>query len=215
MKDLIIKYKWMISTILIILTQIQELLEISPVFKLIIQISIITLTVFVQRAEMIDEINLARYNLFHYDERGGAKKPFIKITVHKMIWDLILKIPTDFKRENLTKEENIPSHLLIGGACLFLVMPLVLTGLPQWFALTLGGFSAIGVGMIIELIQVKFFDGIGSDRDVRWTWYGYYLFIPVYLLIQLIGASVIGDLITALTLIVIAFSIHPITKKNE
>ncbi|HRZ33067.1 MAG TPA: hypothetical protein P5188_12210, partial [Flavobacterium sp.] len=123
------------------------------------------------------------------------------------------KIPTDFQRKNITWKENIPSHLLLGGGMLFLMMPFSLTGLPQWFILTFGGFSAIGLGMFIELVQVKWFGGTGSDRDVRWGWYGYYLFIPVYFLFQNIGPGVVADILTALTLFLIAFVLHYLNRK--
>jgi len=213
MKDFILKYKWMISTILIILMQVQELLEISQGLKLTVQILVIALTVLTQRAEMIETHLNSPTEVTERIVKTQQLQFEVKITVHEMIWDLIKKIPTDFQRKNITWKENIPSHLLLGGGMLFLMMPFSLTGLPQWFILTFGGFSAIGLGMFIELVQVKWFGGTGSDRDVRWGWYGYYLFIPVYFLFQNIGPGVVADILTALTLFLIAFVLHYLNRK--
>ena len=112
--------------------------------------------------------------------------------------------------KNITKKENIPSHLLLGAAMLFLIMP---TSLPLWFKYTFASFSAIGLGMVIELVQVKWFDGTGNERDVRWTWYGYFLAIPASVLSESIGHSDIANYITAAACFVIAYGIHNMHKK--
>jgi hypothetical protein len=215
MKDFVIKYKWVISTILIILMQVQELVEISQGLKLTVQILLIALTVLTQRAELLEiQSNNDAATMERSVERTGNKpRAFISITIHKMIWKLIKEIPTDFQRKNITWKENIPSHLLLGGGMLFLMMPFSLTGLPQWFILTFASFSAICLGMCIEAIQSWFFDGIPSDRDIRWGWYGYFLFIPVYFIFQNIGPGVVADILMALTLFLIAFVLHYLNRK--
>jgi len=201
MKAFIQKYKWLITTILIILTQVQELVEISATLKVVIQICIIALTVLTQRAELIEKVE-ARKNL-----QGRGLINF-KITVHKMIWDLLTQIPTDFNPKNMTKKENIPSHILIGWGMLFVISGFLHIGWTPLLLYTFGGFFAFVAGFLTEGVQAEWFEGTPNNRDIRWTIYGYYIGIPSFIILNRMSDDYPTNLITGIVLWILAFVLH-------
>ena len=88
--------------------------------------------------------------------------------------DLFVNWLQDFKPENLKKEENIPSHLAIGMGIANLVLSFIN---PPSILLDIFHvlFFCFLVGMLIEAIQVKYFEGKYSTRDIRWGIVGGYL----------------------------------------
>lgn len=204
MKNFIIKNKWLISTIVVILLQLQKDVVLDQFWSTFVQIAITVLTVFQQRVDLINQESV---------RLSASRKSFaIQVSIHKMLLDMFREIPSDFKKENITWRENIPSHLLIGGGILFLLMPLQYSGVPLWILLSCFSFFAFFTGGIIEFVQVKFFEGITNNRDIRWTWYGYFLFIPLYFVSDS-GINISADILTAALMFVVAFVLHFLNRQ--
>ena len=87
------------------------------------------------------------------------------------------------------------------------------TSLPLWFKYTFASFAAIGIGMFIEIIQKYGFDGTPNERDVRWGWYGYFLFIPLAMFFESIGSRDYLDYINSGILFSTAFLLHYLNRK--
>ncbi|MBN8565228.1 MAG: hypothetical protein J0M25_00650 [Flavobacteriales bacterium] len=208
MKAFIQKNKWLISTILIILMQVQEIVEISPAVKTIIQILIISLTVITQRVELLEMERNVSASL-----SGRGKEFFINVTIFQAILENLKAIPTDFQPKNISWKENIPSHILLGGGVLFVISGFLLIGWEPWMLYTVGGFLAYCLGFSVEYVQVTFFDGTTNNRDIRWTTYGYYLFIPLFILLNKISTDYVANLITGVLLWVLAFVLHRLNRK--
>ena len=108
-----------------------------------------------------------------YLERTKNNKIQVKFSLIVGVVDFFIGWLSDFKKENLKASENIPSHLAIGMALINLFL---LAHAPHWslnvFACIFLGFS---VGMLIEAVQVKYFEGVYSVRDIRWTINGCFL----------------------------------------
>lgn len=208
MKAFIQKNKWLISTILIILMQVQEIVEISPAIKTIIQILIISLTVITQRVELLEMERNIDASLI-----GKGKEFFIKVTIFQAMWENLKAIPTDFQRKNLNWKENIPSHILLGGGVLFVISGFLLTGWKPWMLYTIGGFLAYCLGFMVEYVQVTFFDGTTNNRDIRWTTYGYYIFIPFFIILNRMSDDYVANLITGVLLWILAFVLHRLNRK--
>jgi hypothetical protein len=205
MKNFIQKNKWLITTVLIILMQVQEIVELSPAVRSLIQIAIIALTVFTQRAELIEKVE-AKNNLHAKGLIG------FKVTIHQMLWDLIKQIPTDFQRKNITKKENIPSHILIGWGVLFVTSGLLNIGWTPLLFYTFGGFFAFVAGFLTEGVQAEWFGGTPNNRDVRWTVYGYYIGIPSFIILNRISDDYLSNLITGVVLWILAFVLHKLNR---
>ena len=205
MKAFIQKNKWLISTIVIILMQILDL-EISSSLKVAIQITIIALTVFTQRAELIEKVE-AKNNLHAKGFVG------VKVSLHTMIWDLLKQIPTDFHRKNITKKENIPSHILIGWGILFVISGFLHIGWTPLILYTFGGFFAFVAGFLMEFVQVEWFGGTTNNRDVRWTTYGYYIGIPSFIILNRMSDDYLTNLITGVVLWILAFVLHKLNRE--
>ena len=114
----------------------------------------------------------------------------------------------DFLPKNLTKKENIPSHLLIGASCFFFLASFIDAYQPLiWFGFT----TALLGGGFIEAVQQKL-GGKASDRDNRWTSRGpivvtsFYFFIPNH--------HYGFDLLAMVICLVIAYFLHPISKRK-
>ena len=113
----------------------------------------------------------------------------------------------DFLPKNLTKKENIPSHLFLGASCFFFLGSFVdfvpaLVGFSFTLSLLVGGFT--------EAIQQRYFGGKSSDRDIRWTSRGALLvacFLPNFIWYL--------DLSIMIVCLVIAYFMHPISKKKK
>jgi len=115
----------------------------------------------------------------------------------------------DFAIKNLTKKENIPSHLFLGASCFFFLGSFV------DFKPALIGFSftlSLFIGALTEAIQQRYFDGVSSDRDIRWITRGallvplFYFFIPKH--------DWYLDLIAMIVCLTIAYYLHPISKRK-
>lgn len=109
-----------------------------------------------------------------YQEKQKNAKLQIKFSFVIGIIDFFVNWLQDFKPENMKKEENIPSHLAIGMGVANMVLsfinpPTILLDIFHVF------FFCFLVGMLIEAIQVKYFEGKYSTRDIRWSIVGGYL----------------------------------------
>lgn len=113
----------------------------------------------------------------------------------------------DFLPKNLTKKENIPSHLFLGASCFFLLASFVTAYQPLiWFSFTL----SLLVGGFTEAVQQRYFGGKSSDRDIRWTSRGALLaacFLPNFIWFL--------DLSIMIVCLVVAYFMHPISKKKK
>jgi hypothetical protein len=198
--------KWTITIAVTILNLILNQIDLSVNWTNSINILIIVLTVLQER---VDEINLENKKEIEKIQlqHKGAVSIKVDLTIFTMIWEFIKSIPDDFSKETWENEgKNIPSHLLIGSSFPLLISPL---HPPIILLYTVLSLSAAFVGVCIELVQKKFFEGTVSNTDIRFTWYGY--FIPgllFYHLLQWIGLHHNADLISGLVLIVLAFLVH-------
>jgi len=128
----------------------------------------------------------------------------IKWSIFKLFGYLFNGFISDFKKQNLTKKENIPSHIFIGGGILFITFTLIQTTLFMIGGAYVGAFF---VGHLIEAIQQKWFNGIPNNRDVRWTCNGTVIFLPALFLTQNYINDYWGYGI-ALVLFILAFAFH-------
>lgn len=198
--------KWIIMSLISILNAVLIQFELSSVAVTTINIIVIVLTVLQERVEIINLENKEKAQNQDILQKGFIDV-HVDLTVFTMIWEFIKSIPDDFTKENLENEgKNIPSHLLIGSS-----FPLIISPLhpPMILLYTILSLSAAFVGVCIELVQKKWFQGTVSDSDIRFTWYGYFMpGLLFYHLLEWIGPHHDANLITGLVLIVIAFLVH-------
>lgn len=170
-------------TLSVIVVLILEVLQLALDFKIlgalttrIVEFLIVAIALVQHRVEVLREIEKEK-------ARCSRLKIEVNIGIKRMFVDLISGWLSDFKKENLTAKENIPSHIFIGMACCFLVFSAIQFQLGAWlFSI----FLAIGIGFFIEAVQQKFFGGEPSDRDVRWAINGVPIGYAVWYLLHLI-----------------------------
>src|SRR5690606_6063909 len=115
-----------------------------------------------------------------------------------------------FTKENLFRG-NGPCHLLLGASSLSFLcaFPLVAFGEGLvWLTLVLALVSGLGVGILLELFEVKWCEAIGSEIDVFTTSYGSLLAWPLCLLLIFLGLPPMGFIVLAIIMAMIAFLIH-------
>lgn len=136
-----------------------------------------------------------------YLERTKNNKIQVKFSLIVGVVDFFIGWLSDFKKENLKASENIPSHLAIGMALINLFL---LAHAPHWslnvFACIFLGFS---VGMLIEAVQVKYFEGVYSVRDIRWTINGCFLW---YIIASLLNFDFGANLTMIISCVLVVFS---------
>lgn len=181
MKNFIIKNQYTIAFVLVILLdlifEIQKQLDIPENLQFYIKVLGLFLTLLLNRVKALNEKEDQLIESRHRTISGLK----IRWTVFKMLKDMVTKVFSNFRLHNLFFR-NGPSHLLLGLGLLFFVCLLPLPAL--WsekgiFVLAFMSISAIGLGIIIEMLQQKYFEAIRDDIDIYVTWYGYVMGLPV------------------------------------
>lgn len=161
----ILKYKFILLSLIAFLTDLlidlKQSVGINDLYLELIGSGLAILSILKKRLET------------EYLERTKNNKLRVKFSLTVGVVDFFIGWLSDFKKENIKASENIPSHLAIGMALINLFL---LAHAPHWslnvFACVFLGFS---VGMLIEAVQVKYFKGVYSVRDIRWTINGCFL----------------------------------------
>ena len=165
MKKLLLKYKFALLALITFATDflvdLKQTAGINDIYLELIGAGLGVLSIMKKRLEA------------EYLERTKNSKIIVKFSLFVGFVDFWIGWLSDWKRENLKRSENIPSHLAIGMAVANLFL---LFHAPHWslnvFMCIFFGFL---VGMIIEAIQQKFCEGVYSVRDIRWTINGCFL----------------------------------------
>jgi hypothetical protein len=159
------KYKFILLAIIVLainhLTKLQETTGVDSLWFDVIAGGLTILSLLQERLNRIEKSEV-------------AKRSRLRVTVTFSVFDGFKKffsdVASDFKRENLNSGENIVSHLFIGLALSTLVSFLNIPYLP--IVILINVAVSVFVGINIERIQVKFYEGKYSSRDIRWGLYG-------------------------------------------
>ena len=166
MKTLLLKYKFAILSLIAFATDflinLKQTAGIDDIWLEVIGTGLAILSIVKRRLEN------------EYLAKQKNAKLQIKFSFVVGLVDLFVNWLQDFKPENMKKEENIPSHLAIGMGVANLVLSFIN---PPSILLDIFHvlFFCFLVGMLIEAIQVKYFEGKYSTRDIRWGIVGGYL----------------------------------------
>jgi hypothetical protein len=194
MKDFIIKNKYTIlfaiAVLLDLVTGLQDIVGIPESVQTIIKVVGVFLLVFSNR---VQEVNVS-INASNLRANRNTDKGIINVEDSISVLGDLWRLFRDFwKYFNLRtfREENVLSHLLIGGGILMLTLLYNLpTDLWQTFVLLLVlALQAAAVGVTIELVQKSWYNGIPSNKDIITTTYGYLIMLPIGLLLIWVGLT--------------------------
>lgn len=208
MKDFILKYKWIIATVIAILAEVSKLVGLPAWLVLTIQIVSIALTVLQQRAEGLNEVKSAQYDLMRYDAKGGSKKPFIKVTIFSMLKDQLIDIVNDFKEftfsSYIKNKYDIHNIAGLGIGLMICCIPF-----PHWFLRLVSSTGGAWVaGFLNEGYQFTKFKALTDSRDMRMTGYGGLIAVPVFIGLVSVGLPVWSILLIGLLLLGLSFMMN-------
>jgi hypothetical protein len=191
-KNFVIKNKYNIVIFLALLTDflagVQDMVGIGETVQFYVRLSLVLLGVILARVQAVNEaVDIANQEANSF-RKGveGVKNPFIRVTAFSMVGEFIYKFFSTISIKNY-KKENALSHLLLGLSILLIVtmfpFPPILW--QMIFLMSALVILALGFGFFMEIIQQKYYDGIPSMEDVIVTAHGYFLMLPVGILIKI------------------------------
>jgi hypothetical protein len=191
-KNFIIKNKYNIVIFLALLTDflagIQDMVGIGETAQFYVKLSLVLLGVIMARVQAVNEaVDIANQEANSF--RKGAenvKNPFIRVTAFSMVGEFTHKFFSTISLKNY-KKENALSHLLLGLSILLIVTMFPFPDIlwQMIFLMSALTILALGFGFFMEIIQQKYYDGIPDMEDVIVTAHGYFLMIPVGILLRI------------------------------